>query len=196
MSKLYTAKDLEKMIEQGQCLGTIPENAKLTPMARDVLRKHRSDGSAQRLVSSGDKPKIHTPVLPDAEYSWKPGGDPKTAAELERFFYSPEIQALKDRICHIGKRIWSKGYVDGNGGNITVRVGDNLVLCTPTLISKGFMTPDDICMVDLDGNQVAGTRPRTSEVNTHLGIMKNEPKAKSCVHAHPVYATAFAVAGV
>ena len=58
------------------------------------------------------------------------------------------------------------------------------------------MTPDDICMVDLDGNQIAGTRPRTSEVNTHLAIMKHEPKAKSCVHAHPVYGTAFAVAGV
>ena len=99
-------------------------------------------------------------------------------------------------MCAIGERIWNKGYVDGNGGNITVRVGDNMVLCTPTLISKGFMIPDDICMVDLDGNQIAGTRPRTSEVNTHLAIMKAEPKAKSCVHAHPVYGTAFAVAGV
>ena len=118
-------------------------------------------------------------------------GDPKTAKDLEKFFYSPEIESLKQRICEIGKRIWNKGYVDGNGGNITVRVGDNLVLCTPTLISKGFMTPEDLCMVDMDGNQVAGTRPRTSEVNTHLGIMKHEPKAKSCVHAHPIYATAF-----
>lgn len=197
MSKLYTAKDLEKMIEQGQCLSTVPENAKLTPMARDILRKRRGKASTTSTpAATASKPKIHEPTLPDYEYHWKPGGDPKTAAEIEKFFYSPEIRALKERICHIGKRIWSKGYVDGNGGNITVRVGDNLVLCTPTLISKGFMTPDDICMVDLDGNQVAGTRPRTSEVNTHLGIMKNEPKAKSCVHAHPVYATAFAVAGV
>jgi L-fuculose-phosphate aldolase len=202
MSKLYTAKDLEKMIEQGQCLSTVPANAKLTPMARDVLRKHKvspgatSPAAAPAATAAASSPRIHNPILPDAEYNWKPGADPKTAAELEKFFYSPEIQALKERICHIGQRIWNKGYVDGNGGNITVRVGDNLVLCTPTLISKGFMTPDDICMVDLDGNQVAGTRPRTSEVNTHLGIMKNEPKAKSCVHAHPVYATAFAVAGV
>ncbi|NDV62854.1 class II aldolase/adducin family protein [Puniceicoccales bacterium CK1056] len=201
MSKFYTAKDLEKMIASGTCLKTLPSDAKFTPMARDILRKHKvkpgtAAPTATAGVATGSSVKIHTPVLPDAEYNWKPGGDPKTAAELEKFFYSPEIQVLKERICHIGKRIWDKGYVDGNGGNITVRVGDNLVLCTPTLISKGFMTPDDICMVDLDGNQVAGTRPRTSEVNTHLGIMKNEPKAKSCVHAHPVYATAFAVAGV
>jgi len=199
MSKLYTAKDLEEMIEQGQSLSSIPGDAKLTPMARDLLRQQKGGGGATPSAAAGpggSQPKIHEPVLPDAEYNWKPGGDPKTAAELEKFFYSPEIQALKERICQIGKRIWSKGYVDGNGGNITVRVGDNLVLCTPTLISKGFMEPNDLCMVDLDGNQVAGTRPRTSEVNTHLGIMKNEPNAKSCVHAHPVYATAFAVAGV
>ncbi|WP_269522853.1 class II aldolase/adducin family protein [Coraliomargarita parva] len=203
MSKLYTAKDLEKMIEQGQPLSSVPANAMLTPMARDLLRKHKAspaqaasapERSASAIAANG--PRIHEPVLPNAEYTWTPGGDPRTPQELEKFFYSPEIQELKERICHIGKRIWSKGYVDGNGGNITVRVGDNLVLCTPTLISKGFMVPDDLCMVDLDGNQVAGTRPRTSEVNTHLGIMKNEPKAKSCVHAHPIYATAFAVAGV
>ncbi|MGF1530244.1 MAG: class II aldolase/adducin family protein [Puniceicoccaceae bacterium] len=200
MSKLYTAKDLESMIERGQCLSALPSDAKLTPMARDLLRQKQmvreSSGKEQPLTAASPSPRIHEPVLPDAEYNWVPGSDPKTAAELERFFYSPAIQTLKERICQIGKRIWSKGYVDGNGGNITVRVGDNLVLCTPTLISKGFMQPEDICMVDLDGNQVAGTRPRTSEVNTHLGIMKNEPKAKSCVHAHPVYATAFAVAGV
>ena len=41
MSKLYTARDLEKMIEQGQCLSTVPANAKLTPIARDILRKHK-----------------------------------------------------------------------------------------------------------------------------------------------------------
>lgn len=199
MSKFYTAKDLEKMIAEGTCLGTLPADARYTPMARDLLRKHKvKPGSAARQTAGGaaSAVRIHTPVLPDHEYNWKPGGDPKSAAQLEKFFYSPEIQELKERICHIGRRIWEKGYVDGNGGNITVRVGDNLVLCTPTLISKGFMTPDDICMVDMDGNQVAGIRPRTSEVNTHLGIMKNEPKAKSCVHAHPVHATAFAVAGV
>jgi L-fuculose-phosphate aldolase len=201
MSKFYTAKDLERLLEQGNCLKSLPADARFSPMARDLLRKHKvtvggASSGPSKGGASGSSVRIHDPVLPNAEYSWKPGGDPRTSGELEKFFYSPEIQALKERMCHIGKRIWDKGYVDGNGGNITVRVGDNLVLCTPTLISKGFMTPDDICMVDLDGNQVAGTRPRTSEVNTHLGIMKNEPQAKSCVHAHPVHATAFAVAGV
>ncbi|MGF1450876.1 MAG: class II aldolase/adducin family protein [Opitutales bacterium] len=198
MSRLYTAKDVERMLASGE---TPPPNARLTPMARDLVNgragsKASPKGSAKAAAAAGSRPRIHEPVLPDYEYFWKPGSDPKTAQDLEKFFFSKEITALKERICAIGQRIWQRGYVDGNGGNITVRVGDNLVLCTPTLISKGFMTVDDICMVDLDGNQVAGKRPRTSEVNTHLGIMKREPKAKSCVHAHPVYATAFAVAGV
>jgi L-fuculose-phosphate aldolase len=203
MSKLYTAKDLELLLKQGGSLASVPSDAKLTPMAREAMRKFKRDKPAKPAAkpaaspaASGARVQIHQPVLPNPEYTWTPGSDPKTAAEIERYFYSPAIAALKERICQIGERIWRKGYVDGNGGNITVRVGDNLVLCTPTLISKGFMVPEDICMVDLDGNQVAGTRPRTSEVNTHLGIMKAEPKAKSCVHAHPVYATAFAVAGV
>jgi len=200
MSQFYTEKALQQMIDQGQDLNALPANARFSPMARDLLRKHKANPGTKteepKAATPSGTPRIHEPVLPNYEYDWTPGADPKSAKEIEAFFYSPEIQALKTRICDIGKRIWNKGYVDGNGGNITVRVGDNLVLCTPTLISKGFMTEDDICMVDLDGNQVAGTRPRTSEVNTHLGIMKQEPKAKSCVHAHPIYATAFAVAGV
>ena len=99
-------------------------------------------------------------------------------------------------MCDIGRRMWEKDYVDGNGGNITVRVSDELVLCTPTLISKGFMKPSDMCLIDLEGRQVAGTKKRTSEALTHLGIMKRQPKARACVHAHPPHATAFAVASV
>lgn len=195
MSRLYTAKDLERLLANGE---TPPHNARLTPMARDLLKHKGARPTATKAPApaSGEGLRIHEPVLPNAEYYWKPGSDPKSAKELEAFFFSKELTALKERICKIGERIWQRGYVDGNGGNITVRVGDNLVLCTPTLISKGFMSVDDICMVDLNGNQVAGTRPRTSEVNTHLGIMRRVPEAKSCVHAHPVYATAFAVAGV
>jgi L-fuculose-phosphate aldolase len=179
MSKLYTAKDLENLVKAGKDLNALPACARFSPMAMDILRKHNAKPGtvkeAATPANASGAPKIHSPVLPNYEYNWTSGADPKSAAELEAFFYSEDITALKQRICDIGQRIWNKGYVDGNGGNITVRVGDNLVLCTPTLISKGFMTVDDICMVDLDGNQVAGTRPRTSEVNTHLGIMKHEP---------------------
>jgi L-fuculose-phosphate aldolase len=136
------------------------------------------------------------PATPDYEYRWTPGSDPKTPAEIERFFTSHPIEELKRRMCDMGRRLWLKDYTDGNGGNITIRVGDNLALCTPTLICKGFMTPEDMCLVDLDGRQLAGTRVRTSEAKTHFGIMKRQPMAKACVHAHPPHATAFAIANV
>jgi L-fuculose-phosphate aldolase len=112
------------------------------------------------------------------------------------FFNSPGTRALKLQLCEIGRRLWSRAYVDGNGGNMAIRVGENLALCTPTLVSKGFMKPEDMCLVDLDGNQLAGTKKRTSEILMHLQIMKRQRRAVATVHCHPPHATAFAVAGV
>lgn len=119
-------------------------------------------------------------------------------AELEAFFNSPEVHAQKQMICEIGQRLWKRAYVDGNGGNIAIRVGPekDLALCTPTLISKGFMKPEDMCLVDLEGNQLAGAKKRTSEILMHLQMMKRQPKAVASVHCHPPHATAFAIAGI
>jgi L-fuculose-phosphate aldolase len=200
MRKVITAKDAEELLRKGE---PAPADAILTPSARDLLLGHVKLSSLPGARPAPPAAPAATPAarkkefaVPDNEFKWTPGRDPKTPAEIERFFNSPAIQTLKERICDIGHRIWEKGYVDGNGGNITVRVGDNLVLCTPTLISKGFMTPEELCLIDLDGNQLAGTRKRTSEAMTHLAIMKRQPQAKACVHAHPPHATAFAVAAV
>lgn len=101
---------------------------------------------------------------------------------------------LKEQICEIGRRIYNRGFAAANDGNISVRVGPNEVLCTPTMICKGFMKPEDICAVDMEGNQIAGTRKRTSEILLHLEIMKHRPDVKAVVHCHPPHATAFAVA--
>jgi L-fuculose-phosphate aldolase len=95
----------------------------------------------------------------------------------------------------VGHKLWQRSYVDGNGGNISYRIGPNEVICTPTLCSKGDLTPDDLCMVDLEGNQLAGKRPRTSEILLHLEIYKAVPEAKSAVHCHPPHATAYAITG-
>ena len=62
------------------------------------------------------------------------------------------------------------------------------------MISKGFMKPDDLCIVDMEGKQLSGKRKRTSEILLHLAIMKERPDVKSVVHCHPPHATAFAVA--
>ena len=109
---------------------------------------------------------------------------------------SAPLSKLKEEICDIGRRLYAKGFAAGNDGNISFRLGPNEVLCTPTMISKGFMKPSDLCIVDMEGNQLAGTRKRTSEAMTHFGIMKRQPAAKACVHAHPPHATAFAIANV
>ncbi len=101
---------------------------------------------------------------------------------------------LKEQICEIGRRVYDRGFAAANDGNISIRVGENAVLCTPTMICKGFMTPEDICAVDMDGNQIAGKRKRTSEILLHLTIMKERPDVKAAVHCHPPHATAFAVA--
>ncbi|MDF3128496.1 class II aldolase/adducin family protein [Kiritimatiellaeota bacterium B1221] len=190
MSKLITANDM-KSILASQGPSGVPAGAQLTPIAKDLLKEAQRKGTV-----SGKAAPTTEPTVPDYEYKWTPGNEPKTPAEYHAFFHSPEITVLRERMAAIGERIWNKDYVDGNGGNLTIRVGDNMVLCTPTLISKGFMKAEDMCLVDMNGTQLAGTRKRTSEVMTHIGIMKRQPKAKACCHAHPPHATAFAVASV
>lgn len=103
---------------------------------------------------------------------------------------------IKEQMCEIGHRIWLKGFCAGNEGNHSYRISENRILCTPTGISKGHLKPDDICTVDLDGKQVAGSRKRTSEILLHLEIYKARPEIKAVVHSHPPHATAFAIAGV
>jgi L-fuculose-phosphate aldolase len=104
------------------------------------------------------------------------------------------LHQLKLEICDIGRRIYNKGFAAGNDGNISYRLGPNEVLCTPTMVSKGFLTPDMLCTVDMEGKQLSGRLKRTSEVLLHLAIMKKRPEVKSVVHCHPPHATAFAVA--
>jgi L-fuculose-phosphate aldolase len=131
------------------------------------------------------------PQPPAKSYSSK-----SSKAELEEFFRSPWCHDLKLQICEVGRRLWQRAYVDGNGGNIAIRVGEDIALCTPTLVSKGFMKPEDMCLVDFDGNQFCGAKNRTSEILMHLQIMKRQPKAVATVHCHPPYSTGFAVAGI
>src|SRR5580698_7619749 len=84
-------------------------------------------------------------------------------------FATPEANAIKKEICAVGRKLWLRQFVDGNGGNISYRIGPNEVICTPTMMSKYDMTPEDLCLVDLEGNQLAGTQRRTSEIFLHLG---------------------------
>ncbi|MDR3740998.1 MAG: class II aldolase/adducin family protein [Terracidiphilus sp.] len=115
-----------------------------------------------------------------------------TALETAR---SAEACRARAEILEVGRKLWERGYVDGNGGNISVRVGQQYLLCTPTMISKRDMEPDDLCLADLNGTILVGDRPRTSELLLHLEIYKANPKARAVVHCHPPHATAWAVVG-
>ena len=85
------------------------------------------------------------------------------------------LNQIKKEICDIGDRIYRKGFAAGNDGNISYRISENQVVCTPTLVCKGYLKPDDLCIVDMEGKQLSGRRKRTSEVMLHLAIMKGRP---------------------
>ncbi len=91
-----------------------------------------------------------------------------------------------------------KGFCAGNEGNHSVRIAENRVLCTPTGLSKGFLKPDMITIVDMNGDQIdkENKYKRTSEILLHLQIYKKRPDVRAVIHSHPPHATAFACAGV
>ena len=108
---------------------------------------------------------------------------------------SIEVEELKSLICDIGRRLWQRQLVAGIDGNLTIRLNADEVLCTPTMQSKGFLQPADICLVNMAGEQLAGHKRSSSEVLLHLEILKARPDVMSVVHSHPPHATAFAITG-
>ena len=106
-------------------------------------------------------------------------------------------KALREAVCDIGRNLWNRGLVASNDGNISALMPGGLVLCTPTGVSKGYLTPAMLPVIDLQGNVLAqheGHRP-SSEIKMHLRIYQESAAAGAVVHAHPPYSTAFAVMG-
>lgn len=103
------------------------------------------------------------------------------------------LYQVKREIIEIGRRMYGRGMVAANDGNISVRLGGGLFAVTVTGVSKGFMRPDDIVVVDEDGRRIEGGGVPTSEVRLHLYAYSRRPDVHACCHAHPPYATAFAV---
>ncbi|XCB29798.1 class II aldolase/adducin family protein [Arcanobacterium hippocoleae] len=104
---------------------------------------------------------------------------------------------LREEICEIGRKVWQTGMVAANDGNISYRCSDGTVLCTPTGVSKGALTPEAICRVDIAGKpleEFAGFQV-SSEVKVHLRLYKENADVRAVVHAHPPYGTAFAIGG-
>jgi L-fuculose-phosphate aldolase len=102
---------------------------------------------------------------------------------------------IRREICEIGRRIYARQFAAGNDGNISYRLDDDRVICTPTQVCKGFMSPEDLCTVDMRGKQLSGRLRPTSETPMHLEVFRGDPAVRSVVHCHPPHATAFGMAG-
>ncbi|MSU69305.1 MAG: class II aldolase/adducin family protein [Opitutaceae bacterium] len=186
--KLFAQKEAAEYIKTGAKEFRFNRDTRLTPGARDLF----SEAQVKAVFDAGAG-SVSSPAP-------KPAPEGRPAAfkgDVGAHFNSAEARKLKDEICEIGRRCWIREYNDGNGGNISARLGDYF-LCTPTGVSKGFLKPEMVCLVDLEGNQLAGNAKwkRTSEILSHLGIYKAVPAAAAVVHAHPIHATAFAMAGI
>ena len=108
----------------------------------------------------------------------------------------PDESRLRDSIVEVGRRLYARGYVASNDGNISVRLDDARLLTTPKSVSKGFMTPEMMVVTDLAGVKLAGARDPSSELLMHLEVYRQRPDVQAVVHAHPPLATGFAVAGI
>jgi L-fuculose-phosphate aldolase len=103
---------------------------------------------------------------------------------------------LREDIVEVGHRVWEKGYVAANDGNISARLSRNEVLTTPTGVSKGFLTPEALVKVDMEGNVLEGRLTPSSEIKMHLSVYRAREDVCGVLHAHPPTATGFAVAGM
>ena len=101
-------------------------------------------------------------------------------------------------IVEVGRRLWTRGYVASNDGNISVRLDAERLLMTPASVSKGFMTADMMVVTDLEGRLLSGApgRKPSSEIQMHLVVYRERPDVGAVVHAHPPLSTGFAVAGI
>ena len=103
---------------------------------------------------------------------------------------------IKKEICEVGHKLWLKGFVAANDGNISVKINDHEFYCTPTGVSKGDLTPDMIIKVDENGKKLEGKLNPSSEIKMHMRVYRERPDVTAVVHAHPPVATAFTVADI
>ena len=104
---------------------------------------------------------------------------------------------IREAICDVCHKMWQLGWVAANDGNVSVKLPDGNFLCTPTGISKSFITPEKLVIVNdklevLEG--APGYKP-SSEMKMHMRCYRERPEVGAVVHAHPPTATGYAVAG-
>jgi L-fuculose-phosphate aldolase len=112
----------------------------------------------------------------------------------------PNESDLRQEVVRVGRLLWERGYVAATDGNLSVRLGTDRLLVTPSGVSKGFLSADDLVVIGLDGEPVPSYRGRggdpSSEILMHLEAYRQRADANAVVHAHPPIATAFSIAGI
>ncbi len=106
----------------------------------------------------------------------------------------PSETELREAIREVGRRMWARSQVAANDGNISARMPDGNILCTPTGVSKGFMEPDEMVKLTPGGRIIGEGRP-SSEAMLHLACYCARRDVGAVVHAHPPHGTAFAALG-
>jgi L-fuculose-phosphate aldolase len=114
---------------------------------------------------------------------------------MQKTASSPESHH-REQLVEFGQRMHQQGFVSACDGNLSVRLDARRVLATPSGVSKGMMHPEQMVVVDMEGNRLEGECPVSSEIQMHLTIYRERPDVSAVVHAHPVTATGFASAGM
>ncbi|MCP4685723.1 MAG: class II aldolase/adducin family protein [bacterium] len=102
---------------------------------------------------------------------------------------------IRNEIVKVGRRLAARELISGSDGNISVRLTEDHIMVTPSGRNKGLLEPLEMVIVDREGSKIKGELEASSELAMHLSVYEARPDVRACVHAHPPYATAFAVAG-
>jgi len=109
-------------------------------------------------------------------------------------------ESQKQGVVETAQQMSEKGLVVGTSGNVSLRFTDSdgrdVVAITPSGIRYDIMKPDDIVIVDLEGQRIEGDLAPSIETMLHTGIYKMRKKVNAVIHTHPVYGSVIAVAGL
>jgi L-fuculose-phosphate aldolase len=109
---------------------------------------------------------------------------------------------LREEIVRVGKLMWERNMLAAGDGNLSVRLGKDRLLCTPSGLSKGFLSPEQLLIVDLDGSRAGPNLGAgrdlvpSSEIRLHLECYQRRPDVQAVIHAHPPNAIACTLVGI
>jgi len=110
--------------------------------------------------------------------------------------WSDEEARLRSAICEIGKLCYAKGFIVGADGNLSARMNDGTVLITPAGAMKGFLQPENLAHVDMQGRVIDNGPKCSTETGIHLVSYRERPDVRAVLHCHPPHAVALTLAGI